>query len=73
MAISKAERIKLSKLESKLIGIVRHGYTFVDLMKTILYISIVAEKKYTEKFVATRAVYIEEDMMVSDLLTGISA
>lgn len=47
--------------------------TLLNVMKTILNITIASEKQYKEKLVATRIVDIVEYLIVSDFLTGIRA
>lgn len=58
VANSDAERIKLCKLSDIVIGTMRCGSTFVDLMKKILNFDIALKKEYNENFVATGIVDI---------------
>lgn len=51
----------------------RRDSIIVYIMETILKLAIAFEKKYTEKLVATRIVYILKDVIGSDFLTRISA
>lgn len=45
---------------------------FVGVKKTVLNFSITLESEYNETFVSARIVNILKDMMLSDLLTGMS-
>lgn len=72
VAMREAEKIKLSKFTNKVTGIVRHIYTFQNIIKTILNFAIACEKEYKEKFVAARSVNIVEETMATDFLTRMS-
>lgn len=56
----------MSKLLNKVTLTLRCDSTFVDLMKTIRKFFGALQKVYTERFVATRPVEIENDMIGSD-------
>lgn len=73
VVITEGKGIELRQLANAVTGIVRSDSTFMDLIKTIFNVSILFQKDYHEKLVATRTLDILTDMMGSDFLTGMSA
>lgn len=68
MAVRKAEDIRLSMLVNAVSVIVHRGTTVVDLLKTNLNFAVVFKKEYREKFIASRTLHMEKDIMGSVIL-----